>query len=96
MSKLAELLEVSSILVHGDLDHTAQDRKDLIVLVVSFDAILKFEVFVPEGMSKKVQSYTCSTTLEESTTKCQLSFWGEGMDVRWQGVQIREGQVCLN
>lgn len=64
VSKLAELLKVSSILVHWNLDDSAQDRKDLVVLVMRLHSVFEFQVLVPERMGKEVQSNTGGTAFK--------------------------------
>ena len=46
------------------MDNAAQNGKDLVVCLHS---LFELNVFVPEGMSKKIKTNTIGTTLEEAS-----------------------------
>lgn len=62
LCKLPEPLKVTCILMHWDVDNTIQDCDNL---VLTFETFFKFNVFVPEWMSKEVETNTVGTTFEE-------------------------------
>ena len=59
---MAVLLEIASVLVHGNMDDAAQDGEHL---VICFETFLEFKVFVPEGMSQKVKANAACPALEQ-------------------------------
>lgn len=67
MRELPESLKVARILVHRDVDNAIQDRDDL---VFTFEALFEFNVFVPEGVSEKVEANAVGTTFKEPAGEC--------------------------
>lgn len=67
LRELPESLEVARILVHRDVDNAIQDRDDL---VFTFEALFEFNVFVPEGVSEKVEANAVGTTFKEPAGEC--------------------------
>ena len=61
VGELTKSLEVTSILMHGNLHNPVQDSEDF---VLSLQSVFKFKVFVPERMSKEVQANRRSATLK--------------------------------
>lgn len=57
----SEVLKVSGILVHRDVNDSLQDGKDLVVCIKT---ILKLYVLVPEWMSQEVEADSNTTSLK--------------------------------
>lgn len=67
VSKLAELLKISCILMHRNFDDSIQDSKDL---VLRLQAIFELKVLIPKRVSKEVQTDGRSTTFEKPGSEC--------------------------
>lgn len=74
--------KIASILVHGYVRNTGENVEDIFDGLRSF---LKFEVFVPERMSKKVEPDTICTTLKQSRSArlVLFIFWRKGGEEQW-------------
>ena len=55
--------KVAGVLMHWYVYYAVEYWENL---VLSFETLLEFQVFIPEGMCKKVKAYRASTSLVES------------------------------
>ena len=61
-ASLPVFFKVASVLMHGNMYDAPKDSKHL---VVCFEPLFEFQVFVPERMSKEVKSNTTGAALEK-------------------------------
>jgi hypothetical protein len=93
VGELAESLEVSCILVHWDVYDSVEDGKDLVMCI---QTIFEFEVFVPERVCKKIQTYTTGAALEEPITNGKSSLERGGGNAKVARSANTGRVVCSN
>jgi hypothetical protein len=78
--------------MHGNMDHTAKDTKDLIE---GLKALFEFDILVPEWMSQEVKSHAAGTPLKKpigSFVRLETESIGGGGGEGTRKVEIKDGK----